>query len=82
MAIFSSENIILKIDSIFMDGDTRAISLKNPKSTITQSDIADLNNFMFEKNAIIGDKEGSSFAKITKATRITTTSQTIGHAVE
>lgn len=82
MAIISSESINLKIDALFMDGDTRTITLKNPKSTISATDIADLNTFMFEKNAIIGDKESSSFAKITKATRVTTTTQTIGTAAE
>ena len=82
MAIVSKQTTILKIDNLFMDGDTRLITLKNPKSNITQAEITDLNSYMFAKNAIIGDKEGSSFAKINKATRVTTTTQIIGTAVE
>lgn len=63
----------LVIDNIFVDGDTRAITLKNPKEEITSSEITALNAYMQTNNIIIGDKTGATFGKITKVTKRTVT---------
>ena len=66
--VLTSEPVLL-IENLFVDGDTRTITLKNPKSTITQSEITELNTFCQTNNILIGDKEGANFGRITKVTR-------------
>lgn len=63
----------LKIDNYFVDGDTRIITLKNPKNNITTSQIEDLQSFLRTTNALIGDKVGGTFGKISSVKRITET---------
>lgn len=60
----------LRIDTVFVDGDTRSITLKNPKATIQSSEIADLNAFMQANNILIGDKAQGTFGRIKAATTI------------
>lgn len=72
MADISTNEATLKIENYFVDGDTRTITLKNPKSTITTSEIAELETFMRTNNIIQGDKMAGTFGKIEKVTRITT----------
>lgn len=60
----------LRIDTVFVDGDTRAITLKNPKATIQSSEIAELNAFMQANNILIGDKAQGTFGRIKAATTI------------
>lgn len=60
----------LKIEVLFVDADTRTFNLKNPKSTVSQSDIANLNTYMQDTGILIGDKYGGAFGKITSAKRI------------
>ena len=64
MADVSTESAILKIKNYFVDGDTRTITLKNPKGNITTSDIEDLQAFMRTNNIILGDKVQGTFGKI------------------
>lgn len=61
----------LKIDNLFVDGDTRIITLKNPKQNITTSDITALQTFMQANNVIIGDSHGGTFGRIEQVTRVT-----------
>lgn len=61
----------LEIDTYFVDGDTRRITLKNPKPSITESQISALNEMIQADNLLIGDRNGATFGKITKATRVT-----------
>lgn len=65
----------LKIENLFVDGDTRIITLRNPKEEITQSEIIALEtlikNGTGEESILIGDKYGSDFRRIEKATRTT-----------
>lgn len=61
----------LKIDNLFVDGDTRTITLKNPKSNITTQEITELQTFMNQKNIIIGDKYGGTFGRINSVTKVT-----------
>lgn len=60
----------LKIETMFVDGDTRTFNIKSPKSNIAQSDIAALNTYMQTNNIIVGDKYGGRFGKITLASTI------------
>ncbi len=65
----------LVIECVFNDGDTRTITLKNPRSDISSTDIENLDSFMIENHIIIGDRDSSDFRKIKKAAiRNTTTS--------
>lgn len=59
----------LIIENVFVDGDTRSVTLKNPRSNISESQITDLNSFLQETNILIGDKNGSTFGRIKKVTR-------------
>ena len=59
----------LIIENVFVDGDTRSVTLKNPRSDITESQITDLNNFLQETNILIGDKNSATFGRIKKVTR-------------
>ena len=58
----------LLIENLFVDGDTRTITLKNPKYNIAESQITSLQSYMQANNIIIGDKAGATFGKITKVT--------------
>lgn len=71
MADTYSQSAQLKIETYFVDGDTRAITLKNPKQNISTSDIQDLETFMRTNNIIQGDKMQGTFGKITEVRRIT-----------
>ena len=59
----------LVIENVFVDGDTRSVTLKNPRSDISESQITDLNSFLQETNILIGDKDGATFGRIRKVTR-------------
>lgn len=61
----------LKIDNKFADGDSRLITLKNPKETITTSEITALEQLIASGNLLIGDKEGAAFSHIGTVTKVT-----------
>lgn len=58
----------LKIENLFTDGDTRTITLKNPKATIETSEITALETLIKNgdgtQSILIGDKYGSDFRQI------------------
>lgn len=60
----------LRIENLFVDGDTRTITLKNPRSNLTSNDISELNAFMQANNIIIGDKAGATFGRIQNAATV------------
>ena len=60
----------LNIETYFVDGDTRTITLKNPKLNIATSEITSLNTWLQDNNALVGDKMGATFGKITKVKTI------------
>ncbi len=64
----------LKINNLFVDGDTRTITLKNPKDTIETSEITALETLILngtgEQSILIGDKYGSDFKRIQEATKV------------
>lgn len=70
MADTIQESYDLKFETMFVDGDTRTFSLKNPKDEISTNEIEALNTFMQDSNIIIGDKYGGRFGKITSVKRI------------
>ena len=63
----------LKVDCDFVDGDTRAFNIKNPKSSLTASDITDLNTYMQVNGVLVGDKTSATFLRIAKASTVTKT---------
>lgn len=63
----------LSIECVFLDGDTRTITLKNPRANISSSDIENLETFMKTENIILGDRDSSDFRKIKQAVRRKTT---------
>ena len=70
----------LAIECVFIDGDTRTITLKNPRSDISSSEIENLETFMKTENIIIGDRDLSDFRKIKQAVKreIATTYMDLG----
>lgn len=75
--IKSSTTETLKIDCLFIDGDTRVMTLKDPRADLQSDDIAELNSYMQQKGIIIGDKYGASFLRINTATRVVKQKRTI-----
>lgn len=69
MADIVTQDSTLVFDLMFVDGDTRTQKLKNPKATITENEIAELNAFIQANNLVVGDKYGATFGKIAKVTR-------------
>ena len=65
----------LNIECVFLDGDTRTITLKNPRSNVSASDIENLESFMLENKIIIGDRDSFDFKKIRKAVKRETTTR-------
>ena len=63
----------LKVDCDFVDGDTRAFNIKNPKSSLTAGDITDLNTYMQVNGVLVGDKMSATFLRIAKASTVTKT---------
>lgn len=77
MADTVSQGRELKIVTMFVDGDTRTFNMKDPKSNVSQSDIANLNTFMQTNNILVGDKYGGRFGKITEASTVDKTTVTL-----
>lgn len=71
MADIRTNTESLKIEALFVDGDTRTITLKNPKSSITTSEILSLQTFMQVNNVIIGDRYEGTFGRIEAVTKVT-----------
>lgn len=59
-----TQSLIIEVK--FLDGDTRTITLRNPKSDITTSEITELETFLETSNILIGDRDSSDFSKIKK----------------
>lgn len=73
MADITTHESVLKIENLFVDGDTRTFTVKNPKASIATSEIVSLNAFMQTNNLLIGDKWGGNFGRIVNVTKTTTT---------
>lgn len=59
----------LKIETAFADGDTRTITVSNPRVDLTIEDVQTLANAA--ANVLIGDRNGAAFAAITKVSSVT-----------
>ena len=66
---------VLSIECSFLDGDTRTITLRSPRSDVSASDIQNLETFMQEENIIIRDRDSSDFRRINKAIKRNTTTK-------
>lgn len=60
----------LKFETLFVDGDTRTFTIKNPATVIQDSALAELDSYMQENNILIGDKYGGRFGKLAKVSRV------------
>lgn len=72
MADTTTTTLELLIDTLYIDGDTRRITLKNPKDEITQSEITELNAFILNggtSTLLVGDRTQSPFRRINMVTR-------------
>ena len=63
----------LKVETAFVDGDTRTINIKNPNTDDEQlsAKIGELNTFIRANAILVGDRDGATFAQINKATVVT-----------
>lgn len=77
MADITVPSSVLKIENLFVDGDTRTITLKNPTATIARADIQSLDSFLRDNNLLIGDKWGGNFGRIVEVKKVTTTRQVL-----
>lgn len=74
-SISTSKELI--IENYFVDGDTRTQTLKNPRQTISSSDIQSLQTYCQVNQPLIGDKTGAAFGRINKAYTKTTEKRTL-----
>ncbi len=86
MADRTTTSEAFKAEWLFVDGDTRVFTMKNPKATITSSEVTDLETLILNASEsgvtlLVGDKTGSPFRRINTAVRetITTTILDIGN---
>lgn len=68
----------LKFEWLFLDGDTRVFTMKNPKETITSSEITAIETLIIDApqeqtdvqtQLLVGDKAGSLFRRINTVVR-------------
>ena len=71
MAHITTNASSLKIENLFVDGDTRTITLKNPRNNLSNEDFTNLQTFMQQNAIIVGDKYGGTFGRIESVTKIT-----------
>lgn len=69
MPDITTQDSTLVFEFMFVDGDTRTQKLKNPKASITEQEIADLNTFIQANNLVVGDKGGATFGKIARVVK-------------
>lgn len=72
MADITITSDVLKFENLFVDGDTRTFTLKNPKVNIAQSEIQSLDSYLRNNNLLIGDKWGGNFGRIVEVKKIQT----------
>ena len=75
MADTTKTTFKLKMQASFDDGDTRVITLDDPRSGLTESDITALNTLATP--VLIGDKTGATFTGFTAAKYVEGTEVTL-----
>ena len=75
MADQVSTSRTMKVETAFVDGDTRTFNIPNPNTADEQlaDKVANLNTFIRANSMLVGDKDGATFAQINKATIINKT---------
>lgn len=82
MADKTTTSYELKFEWLFLDGDTRVLTLKNPKAEITKAEITALEQLILDAPQeatdvstplLIGDRASSQFRRINLVTRETIT---------
>lgn len=63
----------LKLESYYSDGDTRTLTVDNPKANITAADINAVATVAKNTQAILGDKGGADFVRFNSAKKTTAT---------
>lgn len=58
----------LKFDLMFSDGDTRAVTLKNPDASLSLADVSSV--MSTHGNVFIGDVNGSPYAGFANARKV------------
>lgn len=86
MADKTTTSYELKFEFLFQDGDTRVLTLKNPKSTITSAEITAIENLIKDTPTsqeevstplLVGDRANGEFRRINLVTRDTITKTTM-----
>lgn len=70
----------LRFDMLFADTDTRTLTIKDPKTTITSTQIQDLETLILNGGVstfLISDKTEAAFLKFTSVERVVTTKTTL-----
>lgn len=70
----------LLIDTLYIDGDTRRVTMKNPRDDITEQEILELETLILnggQSTLLVGDKTGAPFRRINKVTARATTTLTL-----
>lgn len=57
----------LKLNTVYVDGDTRAITYPNPKSNLTSDSVVSLATQFRTNQFLVGDKTGAAFKDIDSA---------------
>lgn len=75
MADIIKEKNVLSLEMEFADGDTRTLTIDNPKETLGAAAINSLASYAVNNKLIVGDKAGANFTrfKTAKVTHGTTT---------
>ena len=63
----------LKLEAVFVDNDTRMITVDNPKASISAADINAVGTVLKNTNALLGEKGGADALGFRTAKKITTT---------
>lgn len=66
----------LRFDMLFTDTDTRTLTIKNPKASITTEDITELQTLILnggESTLLVSDKTEASFLKFTSVESVQST---------
>lgn len=62
----------LKLNSYYADGDTRVITVDNPKDDITAAQINAAGTVAATTQVLLGDRGGAAFVRFQSAKKITT----------
>lgn len=57
----------LKLDSYYADGDTRMLSIPNPRADVTAADILAVAQSAVTNQPLLGDKGGANFVRFNSA---------------